>query len=588
MSSKRERKQAGRVGESSAATAGRTGETTAVNESPWRYAIAGALVALFGIFYFTQDLFQVNNLNDFGEYMMRAQDWAAGKFVLTGGSDLLLSAIEYVALLAHPTDFMGFYSMTISILTGLTLAASFVFLVRTNPMLPDFWVRLGMTAIFLSIPHFIIATRTVDQTLLFGACLILWMATYDLAWAGMVGALTWFSRPEAIIVLPLFVVMYLLHWERRTQILINASSFVVILLLFKLLSPSGDSGASAGGYQQFGFLSKISWDWFVNLLSHTINIPILVVLYAMEALQNTLLVILFCLGIAVSVRQRSAFLMYATIVFFCFAYAVLAAEGEPGSYSSFSSIIRRMSLERDYFIVNAFNKFDAIIGHGRYRLVLYPAIAFFVINGLATVLRWFSKTPARKSYADYSIAAVSLLVAVYFLAGRYPAPSREFRTASQMEKMPPIMQAALAMRPHTERDARLYAEGFCDNSRGSFMSDFAVFSGVREFVLRVCPGTEFWQDGPTPIAKVDDYIREQPFNSGALMLFHDITARRSEITSPAFTQKLLGAASALTPQALSDAKISHVITGRDLQLPHLRRLGTFGNVRLYKVDRTKP
>lgn len=150
-----------------------------IDEQPIRYAIAGGLVLLFGLFYLSQDLFRVNNLNDFGECMMRAQDWAAGKFVLTGGSDILLSAIEYLALLAHPTDFMGFYSMTISILTGLTLVASFVFLVRTNPMLPDFWVRLGMTAIFLSIPHFIIATRTVDQTLLFGACLLLRIATYD-------------------------------------------------------------------------------------------------------------------------------------------------------------------------------------------------------------------------------------------------------------------------------------------------------------------------------------------------------------------------------------------------------------------------
>ncbi|MEY3386038.1 MAG: hypothetical protein RIR53_849, partial [Bacteroidota bacterium] len=155
-----------------------------VDAKPIRFLIAGVAMAAIGVFYALQDLFLVNNNNDFGEYMMRAENWRAGVFTFTGGTDVLLSVVEYFALLAHPHDFMAFYGLAKTILLLILLGSAYAFIVRNNPMLPDFWVKLGTVILACSIPHFIMATRTIDQTLLFGACLLLWMATYDIPWAG--------------------------------------------------------------------------------------------------------------------------------------------------------------------------------------------------------------------------------------------------------------------------------------------------------------------------------------------------------------------------------------------------------------------
>lgn len=549
----------------------------------WRYAIAGLLMAVMATFYFMQDLFQVNNLNDFGEYMLRAQDWLDGSYALTGGSDILLSVVEYFALRMHPHDFFAFYGLTGWILTTFTLIACFVFLVRQTPTLPPFWIKVGMTALFLSIPHFVLATRTVDQSLLFGACLLLWFATYDVPWAGFIGVLTWFSRPEAIIIIPLYILVYVIHRERRKAILINAASFVVLLLAFKFLVAGQASGTDTAQYQQFSFLDKIGWDWLGNLLLRIANTPMVITMYAMEALQNGLLVFLFCLGIVLSVRQRSAVLMYATLLAYYMAHSVFTADVEPGNYASFASIIQRMHAEDAYFIVNGYNKFDPLVEHGRYRLVLYPALAFFVINAVFIALRTVLRSDSKRAFVGYFVAGLSAVVATYYVSLRYPTVAATYRTSTQLEQMSPLYNVALQLRPMALHNPRVFVAGFCDQSLGSFMSEFAVFSGVREFVLRVCPNTEYWHDGPEKISPVGDYVRSNPFNPDALMLFRDIRAPRKENSDPAFVQKLRDATGTLELAPLRAAGITLIIAGRDLPIPHLRRLGTVGRVRYYAV-----
>lgn len=45
-----------------------------MDEHPLRFAIAGGVMLLFALFYFSQKLFEAYNFNDFGEYYLRAQD----------------------------------------------------------------------------------------------------------------------------------------------------------------------------------------------------------------------------------------------------------------------------------------------------------------------------------------------------------------------------------------------------------------------------------------------------------------------------------------------------------------------------------
>ena len=554
-----------------------------VDAKPIRFLIAGVAIAAIGVFYALQDLFAVDNLNDFGEYMMRAENWRAGVFTFTGGTDVLLSVVEYFALLAHPHDFMAFYGLAKTILLLILLGSAYAFIVRNNPMLPDFWVKLGTVILACSIPHFIMATRTIDQTLLFGACLLLWMATYDIPWAGFVGVLTFLSRPEAVIIIPLTIFLYFIHVERRKQILINAGTFIVLLVAAKLTMQSMTSSQGAGGAQELGFLDKIGVDWFLGLLSHIVNIPIVLAMHAMESFQSIGIFILFLAGLIVSVRQRSAWLMYAIPVAFLIAYAVMFADSEAKSYSVYTNLIRRMSSEREYFIVNAFNKFDQLIGHGRYRLVLYPALSFFVVSALAFIVRRFSGNVSIARYSGPIITASALACALMFITVKYPPVARSYATTERVSKLHPVYRTAMELRKSAITNGRIYVVGFCDNSTGSFMNELAVFSGVRQVVARVCPSATFWQKGLSEPRTHQEYVQGHPYNPEALMVFHDGAVRKEEIDDPRLCAVLQGVDRQLDLTSLLGARITHVIAGQPIPLPHLRQVKKIEGIYCYQV-----
>ncbi|MBU3679717.1 MAG: hypothetical protein FGM32_08955 [Candidatus Kapabacteria bacterium] len=568
---------------SAASPATVTADVRDMDSKPIRFLIAGVAMAAIGVFYAMQDLFAVDNLNDFGEYMMRAENWRAGTFTFTGGTDVLLSVVEYLALLVHPHDFMAFYGLAKTLLLVILLGSAYAFIVRNNPVLPDFWVKLGTVLLACSIPHFIMATRTIDQTLLFGACLLLWMATYDIPWAGFIGVLTFLSRPEAVIIVPLTVLLYVIHTERRKQILINAGMFIVLLVAAKLTMQSMTPSQGAGGPQELGFLDKISLDWFTGLLSHIIKIPAVLAMYAMECFQSIGFFILFLIGLIVSARQRSAWLMYAIPVAFLLAYAIMYADSEAKSYSFFTSIIRSMTLEKDYFIVNAFNKFDSQIGHGRYRLALYPALSFFVISALAFIVRRFTRTSARARYTGPAIVASALLCSTLFIGLKYPSVERAYDTKQKVSKLHPVYRIALELRKSAVQDGRIYIAGFCDNSTGSFMNEFGVFSGIREMVARVCPTATFWQKGRAEPLSCQDYIQTHPYNPDAVMVFRDGSVNQEQISDPRLCSVLQRIERELDPSALRDGRVTHVIAGQQIKLPHLHQVANVDGIYCFEV-----
>ncbi|MDY6992781.1 MAG: hypothetical protein SVR94_09295, partial [Pseudomonadota bacterium] len=216
--------------------------------------ISIVITLIIGIFYFNQQLYVVNNANDFGEYFLRAEFWSEGILHWGGGSDKLLSLIEYIAIqISGHHDFQTIYDNINNIITLLMLLAIFAFLINKNPLAPEFHVR-ALTIIFVfSLPAFILKGRVGDQTYLFGIMLLLWVSTYHiLILSSVISVLTFLARPEAIIIIPLFFLVFFLDKCQRKKIIINFVVFLLLLLAYKLF----DHYHTTKVYQEFQLVQK--------------------------------------------------------------------------------------------------------------------------------------------------------------------------------------------------------------------------------------------------------------------------------------------------------------------------------------------
>jgi hypothetical protein len=567
-------------------------EVESIEDKPIRYTIAGGILGVYALLYFLQDLFNANNLNDFSEYYLRAEDWARGSFVNTGGSDVLLSAVEYIGIVVHPNDFLASYYLASKILISLVIVASFVFIVRRNDALPDYWTKLAVVIVTLSIPHFIFATVTIDQTLLFAACMLLFLATYNVPWCGPISALAFFSRPEAIIIIPMYLLLYFVDTRKRKQILINGATFIVVMLALKfIMSTQNTAPATTGGYQEYGFLDKLGWSYIGGLMHHISRIPVILVTYAYECLQSTVLFILFLVGIVVSLRQRTSWALYGVLIMFLLSYAVLYADAQAQPYSFYTSIIKRMSLEKEYFIVNAFNKFDSQLGHGRYRLVLYPAIAFFVIQGISALVTLLSKIVShnvlrqRKHYALSGLAAaIALLMITQF------APVAEaYSSTKKLEEMNPVYKLGLNMRKQGAR-GKVFIDNFCDPSQGSFLMEFAAYSGFRTVLTRFCDKSPIWVKDSTGNSRVllaAEYMQQMPQNTTLLAEFTTATASMKQLYDTTAIRQWERSALQYDADQMFKDKVTYVIAAREIPVQHLAITDTLGGAFLHRVKHTR-
>ena len=509
-------------------------------------------------------------------------------FSISGGSDVLLSVVEYLGIVMHPGDFLASYRATSTILIALTLAASYVFVVRKNPALPDFWTKLSTMIVALSIPHFLIATVTIDQTLLFGAGLLFFLATYNLPWAGPVALQAFFSRPEAVIIILLYVLLFIIDRTRRRQIAINAASFIALLLVLKVWLGSLVP-ATVGGYQEYEFLDKLGWDYVVGLLSHIANIPIVFVTYAVEVLQSTTLVVLFVLGLAFSVRTRQAWPMYGVLASFFLAYAVLFADSKPLTYEQYISVIERMSAERTYFIVIAFNKYNALIGHGRYRLVLYPVIAYFMINAIVLGVGLHSRIATSLSMARFGrhiVTGCALLAAAAYMLGDLPTVAKAYDDNKQLANMHPVHKLGLGLKQKGPVGT-LFLDNFCDPSQGSFLIELSAYSGFDRVLTRFCENAPIWTIDTlsrSSILKASDYRKAAPFNPSLLAMFTRATANEQELRDSVRTRRWEALATTYDPALLAMENITHVIAARKIQIQHLRVTDSVGGAFVHVVQ----
>ena len=96
-----------------------------VNKDVTQRIITALLMLAVGAFYWSQQLFQASDLNDFSEYYLRALDWSRGKFTISGGSDLLLSAVEYLGIVISSLGFLESYYAASKILIFLVIGSAF-------------------------------------------------------------------------------------------------------------------------------------------------------------------------------------------------------------------------------------------------------------------------------------------------------------------------------------------------------------------------------------------------------------------------------------------------------------------------------
>jgi hypothetical protein len=558
-----------------------------MDKDPIRFAIAGGVILLYAVFYFSQKLFEAYNFNDFGEYYLRAQDWANGVFRNSGGSDILLSVLEYFAILAHPHDFLASYRLTSHILIALTMAASFLFVVRRNEAMPDFWTKLTLIILTLSIPHFIFATVTIDQTLLFAACLLFFLSTYNMRWAGPVALLAFFSRPEAIIILPLYALLFWVDRKRRKDIAINALTFIALLVLAKwLIINSANVKSSVFAAQEYSFLDKLGWDYLRGFLRKLLNIPLVVALYGYETLQSTILWVFFLLGLVLSLRQRSAWVMYGVILCFIIANITLSADSETKSFSYLIDLIKGMQNEEEYFMVKAFQKFDSAIGHGRYRLVLYPAIAYFVVMGFVQTIALLLQRLYKKSFTlrITPVAALFLvMVALYNVAVAYRPIAREYAWDKKLERMHPFWKLGLEIRK-SEGAQNVFIDSFCDESDGSFFVVFSTFSGTDMQISRFCKYSVWMEqtDGRRELVNHKDYEASMPANPYLFGKFYRSVTKAEEMYDSTRVYAWEQLARTHNDSILQAEGITHIITGRNSPNPNCVLLDSLKGVYLYR------
>lgn len=539
-----------------------------------RFLIAGAVLLLFTIYYWSHNLFDAYNHNDFGEYYNRAQDWVDGHLSTSGGSDLLLSVIEYVGIYFHPHDFLASYRLASRILIVVLMLSSFVFVVRRNSILPDFWIKLSTVALALSIPHFILATVTIDQTLLFGACMLLFLATYNIPWAGFVAVLTFFSRPEAVIILPMYLLLFLLDKTHRKYIAINAASFLILLISLKFfLSPDTEGIKAVTAYREYSYLERINWTFFKGILLRIPRTPIAFIRYAYEALQNNFQWLLFIVGLVFAVRERKAWPFYGLMVFFFFAYLVQAAHAPLKPFAQFFSVIADMQQEEDYFIVKAFNKFDRLVGHGRYRLVLYPAFAFFVIQGLFISISSLLQLFRKKRYLPHlslAIACFTTTMVWYNTAVRFRPIAREYNLERKLNRMHPVYKMGMELRKH-EANGAIFIDNFCDETDGALLSIFSAYSGCDSVLTRFCKFGIWYRDetGRRVLLKVKDYEKMTSANPQLLAMYERSTADIIQLTDTNFINRWEKIAFTYNDSLMQFENITHVLAARKISFSHL-------------------
>lgn len=361
--------------------------------------VVSSTLILFYIFYLLQNLFFVNGLNDFDEYFIRAEQWVNKEWNWGGGPDKLLSFIEYFPIRWFQNDFVAFYKTTNVIIVTLLFVSTGFFIYRKNDVFPSMTWKYCISLFFISMPFFAVEMLTLDASALLGALLILFLSTYNNRYLGWLGLLIYIARPEGIIILFFYLLFFIIDTKKRKDILINFLTCLLLIVSYKVYE-------SKYILQGFAITGDVAFDNVIvtstknNFLITIFNAIIAVfytipyvLLYGMEILQNTILFLLFVIGLIASVFNKRMYAFY--ILIFGYAYLYLALNSFHINFdtgTAFKLFASKMHLINSTLeISNGRNMELNLYGHSRYRVFLYPAVAAFIIAGLSLIINVIRK-----------------------------------------------------------------------------------------------------------------------------------------------------------------------------------------------------
>ncbi|BAP55384.1 hypothetical protein THII_1087 [Thioploca ingrica] len=488
------------------------------------YVISIAVTTIIGIFYFKQNLYYFFNANDFGEYFFRAELWAEGIFAWIYGSDKLLSVIEYIAIkISDVRDFKNIYENLSDIITLLTLISIYFFLTNKNQFAIDFKVRV-LTVIFVfTLPLFIIESRAVDQSFLLAITLLIWLSTYHItAISAIISFLVTIARPEGILIIPLFILIILIDEQNRKKSIINFTSFLFILFLYKLFdffytgAPQAESLILEQSYESY---LNVDSEKLSKLISNLILIPLNYFILGLIVLKSYTYFLFFVIGTLVSLKNKKYYpylavpLLYILILFVISPYAysyydvyhlaqIFSQTSWLTPYGYLSSNFPGDSLTLYYKVLEAHAELP-IASQGRYILFIYPFIAVFVIVGvLVTMEKTISLfTGKYKGLAFLENKKLGVRVSIFVILGifllvnlfKFDYIKNKFNLTSFYRYVVPLNQVALSLRKYKKNSSDtiiIYDKCYSVSRKQAFFAslvmEFTTFSGISNIYINSC------------------------------------------------------------------------------------------------------
>jgi hypothetical protein len=597
------------------------------------YLIAFSVLAIYLIFYLVQDLFFVTGLNDFDEYFIRAEMWVNGEWNWSGGPDKLLSFLLYFPIKWFQNDFMAIYRFINISFVFLFFAITFLFVVRKNEIFPEFFIKLCIAVFFLSMPFFVFKNLTLDASALLGAMILLFFVTYNNKFLGWIGLLVYLARPEGIIIIPFYILFFLIDKKNRKSILINFTTFIVVFIGYKYIESKFIlGGMSITGMSEIdsniittaesGYLPLIK-----RAIFSLVYIPVYIIFYGMSVLQNYFLYFFYLLGLVVSLLNRRMWIFYVMLGAYAFLYLGLNQFNNPFEFSqAFRVFGDKMQWINDTIAVANGREMEFnIYGHSRYRLFLYPAIAAFIIAGVSFLinliylqfkkpridlvisrpkggkLRKKSETnntsgsrtkkvyqfilacyPTNEKTKTIVTAVVFLFLILNFIAFR--GFSEEYTYKAQMETvwMNDIYKLGFDVRKKVKPDDAIFIPNICNCNRG-FLAEMMIFSGIRYTLVPVCENCQDHIVSGHPEKKAYMPSGEIETLIPSRLVFFDRYAIDYQKTfNDSALAQINGLYQNFDLNMLDSLKIKFIITIQELDRPDLVKMNEQGQVKLYE------
>jgi len=586
----------------------------------FKFAFAFIALLILYFFHLTQNLYFVNTLNDFNEYIVRAEAWVNGVFTW-GGTGKLLSIIEYLVLKYNDFDFMWFYHTTNNILISIAFLSAAIFIFRKNDFLPSLEVKTFIVIFLYTMPYVVFKNTTIEQSMLFASLLLLFFAVYDIPYLGFLSFIVYISRPEAIILFPTFVVLWYLHKNRRKQILIHFITFVILFVGLKIFEHY--SLGNAFSQQQFTQLAHSTENTGYGLmLWYAIKrIPILLlnisIRFPLELLQSYLLLAIFLIGIIFSAKNKKFYIFYTYALFFL-AAGLYISIGKDISYKDYFNTFgwlwnQSSFLPDNIFIANGYQpKFDIILHHSRYRLPLYIFVATFVIQGFYHLSYWAAKyaTPLftkkkitevklkhkkktitkkktekieifSRQQVTYMLLSVFMFFAIAYNINVYTHFKKPYTFAVQWAKTEPVYKLAAEIRKNHDINDKIFIEAYCESSDGQFPTMIATYSGVYDIMLRLCDKASMRVKKHPQGKRRITYEEIKDRGTFGFVIVHSTVIDYKRSFAPTVINNFKNL---YQPEALDSIGIRYIISQRNLKekFPQLELKKTEGNLFLFE------